>query len=272
MLGRRAAAAANDACPLPHVAGRVICEHLRARLVHDLRPDDLRDPCVRLHPDGDIAGRSEHLGDDEIGILERPAAVRPDGGDAERGDRRDGVARADAHHRASAHVEAERGDHGQVGGARDALERPHALLDREERLQHEQVDAALGERGSLLGERLDARVVCEQPVGLDQLSRRPERPRHELAAGTLARELGSAQVDLARTSRQRPLGKTERRGAEGAREDDVASRLDERPVQLDHLVGSVEQPLLRSEARLDPHRLVVRARRAVRYEHAALGE
>ena len=167
-------------------------------LVDDLGADDLRHAGVRLHPHGNVAGGGEDLGHDEVGILERAPAVRADGRDAERDHGCDRIGRAQAHHRPRAHVEAERDDERQVRHALDALDGPDRLLDGEDRLEHEQVDAAVCERLRLLGVRRDGCLAVQQPVRLDQLPRRAERPGHEPAcARALARELGGAEVHLA---------------------------------------------------------------------------
>ncbi len=200
--------------------------------------------------------------------FERSAAVRADGCDAEGNDGRDGVGRAQAHHRARPHVEGERHDERQVGGALNALDGPDRLFDGEDRLEDEQVDAALGECGGLLGVRRHRRVAIQQPVRLYQLSGRTERPRDEpVGAGRLAREFGCPEVDVSGAPDERAFRETERRRAERAGEDDVGARVDEAAMELDHTLGCLEQPLLGGEAGLHTHRLIVRTRRAVREQH-----
>ena len=246
-------------------------QHLRAGLVDDLGADDPRHAGVRLHPHRQVARRSQDLGHDDVRIREGAAAVQADGCDSERDDGSDGVGRAQPHHRPRSHVERERDDERQVGGALDPLDPPHGLLEREDRLQHEQVGAALGERGRLLGVGCDRTVAVEQPVRLDQLAGWSERARHEaVRAGAVPRQLRRAHVHFAGPARQRALLETQGRGAERTGEDDVGARVDEGPVQLDDAFGSLEQPLLGCQAGLHAHHLVVRPRRAVGDEDASL--
>ena len=51
-----------------------------------------------------------------------------------------------------------------------------------------------------------------------------------------------------------------------------APAVDERAMQLDDALRRLEQPLLGRETGLHAHRLVVRPRRAVGDQHAALGQ
>ena len=55
----------------------------------------------------------------------------------------------------------------------------------------------------LLGVRRDGILAVQEPVGLDQLAGRPERPGDEpIGAGALPGELGSAEVHLAGPARR----------------------------------------------------------------------
>ena len=230
-------------------------------------------PAFGFTQSGRCGARGDELGDDAVGVGERPAAVGAERGHAERLDGRDDVGRAHAHHRPRALVEAERRDERKVGHALHALDRPERFLEREERLEHEQVDAAVGERACLLGESLDRGVVAEQPVRLDELTRRSDRAGHEpLVADRLARELGRTHVHLARATGERAVGQAQAGPAEGAGQDEIRSGVGKAAVQLPHPVRRVEHPFLRRDAGLDPHALVVRAGGAVREQDAAVGE
>ena len=69
-----------------------------------------------------------------------------------------------------------------------------------------------------------------------------------------------------------PSASRSARGAEAAREHKVRACLGEAMMELAHLLRRVEDPLLRCDARLDPHVLVVRPGRAVRDEYWTLGK
>ena len=91
----------------------------------------------------------------------------------------------------------------------------------------------------------------------------PHTWEHTTLADRRTGELSGAQVDVARATRERALGESQRRRPERAGEDDVRAGLDESAMQFDDLVRCLEQPLLRGQARLHAHRLVVRPRRPV---------
>ena len=95
--------------------------------------------------------------------------------------------------------------------------RPEALVQREERLEHEQVDAAVCERTRLLRVGRDREVVRQRAERLGQMSGRPERSRDQhVVADGFARELGGAAVHLDRAAVQRFVREAQRRSAEAS--------------------------------------------------------
>ena len=161
---------------------------------------------------------------------------------------------------------------GRSVDALDPLDRPHGLLDGEDRLEHEQVDAAVGERLRLLGVGRDRVLAVEQPVRLDQLPRRPERARHEPIRRRRPRARARRRGGSPRAARPASGPSASRSGVAPNVQVRTMSApaVGERAVQLDDPLGRLEQPLLGCETGLHAHRLVVRARRAVGDQHAPL--
>jgi len=98
-----------------------------------------------------------------VSASERPQLAPS--GQSERLGRGDDVGGAEPHHRPGSLIEAERHHQRQVGDRGDRLGRPQRLFDREERLEHEQVGAAVGQRAGLFAERLQRELAAERPSG-----------------------------------------------------------------------------------------------------------
>ena len=143
-----------------------------------------------------------------------------------------------------------------------ALDRPERLFEREERLEHEQVDAAVAERLRLFGVRLDADVGSQRSVWLDELASRTVEPATSRSSPTAARASSAARhVHLVvSVEASGPIREPRGRGAEAAREHEVRARLSEAAMQLAHVLRRIEGPSSGDNARLDPHVLVVRPR------------
>ena len=134
------------------------------------------------------------------------------------------------------------GEHRQDGERRDAphrFDRGHELVELEEGLDREEVDAAALEHLGLLGEELLA-FVC----GNASFAERADRAGDEdVAPGDLARlagELDAGAVDLVKVVLQVARGELAPVGAEGVRLDQVGAGLDEADVELDDGLGRAE--------------------------------
>ena len=120
---------------------------------------------------------------------------------------------------------------------RTAASAVQQLLELEERLDEEQVDATGLERGRLLREDLVALVLRELPVVAERADRAADV---DVAAGDLARlarELRPGAVDLPDLVLEPVRGQLPAVGAEGVRLDQVGPRVDEADVKRDHGLG-----------------------------------
>ena len=202
---------------------------------------------------------------------ERPQFV-PTGCDAQGDDCRDGVGRAQTHHRPRAHVERERNDERQVSNALDSLDRPHGLFDGEDRLEHQQVDAALGQRARLFGvaQRPRPRGSAARTARSAGRSGRASPPRGALPAPS--RASSAARRFTSRASSDEGPSVSRSGVAPNVQVRTMSAPASTKaPMQLDDLLGSLEQPLLGCQPRLHAHRLVVRARCAVGDQRAPAG-
>ena len=262
--------------PSVDVAAHVLGEQLRVRVVDDGVADDARHAGVRLHPERHGGRGGEELRHDRVGVVERAAAVRAECGDAERLDRRDDVRGLRP---IIVWVPWSKLKERLSGRPLLALQEPSvaqsAFLEREERLEHEQVDAAVGERAPASGgsafRRRTSRVSTPYgstswPVGA------PSEPPDQVVAHRRARELGRADVQLGCPARERPVGEPRVVAPKvhvSTRSEPASAK---RRCSSRTWSGRVEDPLLGRDARLDPHVLVVRPGRAVREQRTALGK
>ena len=99
-----------------------------------------------------------HLAERGEGGLDARAVVRADRGDAELAEAFRGACGRDPGERFRARVEREHGEHRERGDGADRFDRRFELVQLEEGLDGEEVDAAALEDGRLLGEDLEALV------------------------------------------------------------------------------------------------------------------
>ena len=98
-------------------------------------------------------------------------------------------------------IEAEADDERQIACRLDAADRRHCLLEGEERLHHEQVDATLGKRRGLLGVGGRTLVRPERSEWLGELTGRTERTGHENSVScSLPGDLHGTEIDVARAA------------------------------------------------------------------------
>ena len=120
---------------------------------------------------------------------------------------------------------------------------------------------------------LDRVVVGERAERREQLAGRPDRAGDDHGAGSgvrdLARELGRAAIELEDAAFGAVQLQAVTIAAERVGEDEVGTGVDERAVELLHPLGVLDVPELRRLARLEAHREVVGAGRAVGQEHPA---
>ena len=242
---------------------------LGARGVDELPFDPLRQTGVRQ----DHRARRAHRAERVEAALRPGPAVDPDGVDVEPSQRRGGRSRQHPVGERDLLAERqERDDRPVGGGPLRLLDGDREVLDRGERLEHEQVDAALEQPVDHLPERgADAgRVEVDQVVG-----RRPERSHgpgdQHVPAGDvagLAGDLGAAPRQPAGLVGEAIGGQTHPVGAKGRGLDQVSAgrqvlamdRTDELRPRQDELV---EGGPLR-----DPAREEQRAHRPVRQQRA----
>ncbi len=191
--------------------------------------------------------------------------IRADRGHAELAKSLRRLLRRQAGERLGARVEGEHREDRERGDAADAADRSLELVQLEERLDGEEVDATALEHRSLLGEDLLALVGGDAAPGLAE---RPDRAGDEDVAARdlprLARELDGAAVDRVELVLEVVRGQLGAVGAERVRLDHVRSGLDEPDVELDDRLRCAQVCLFG-----DPH-----ARRCARDEdaHAAVGD
>ena len=169
--------------------------------------------------------------------------VRAGGRDAELGEPVNRLSSGYAGERLGARVEGEHGQDGQGGHAAHGFDRGLELLELEERLHGEEVDAAPLEHRRLLGEDLQALLL-----GHATLAERPDRAGDEdVAAGDLARlagELDRGAVDLDQLVLEVARGELPAVRSERVRLDHVCARLDEADMELDDGLRRAEVRLL----------------------------
>ena len=167
---RRAAAAADDPRAERRCLGGEVAEVLGRRVgVDDAPADDAREADVgqggKRH-----AGVAHRVEREQRGVR-AGAVVRPDRRDVELREPPAGGARIDAAARLGLVVEREQRHDRKRRGSADGLDRGDELIEVEERLDHEQVDAAALEHAGLLGVQ---RPVLARVEHL-QLAERPDR-------------------------------------------------------------------------------------------------
>ena len=240
--GSAAAAAADD--PRAELGGvrRELAEVLGRRVWEDdPLAGEARQADVRHH--GERFPRVTHLLDRPQGRLRACAVVRADRDDVERPQPLGGFVRADAAQRLGVLVEGEERDDRQRGDGANGVDRRRELLELEERLDGEEVDApSLQELGLLREER--PLVV---PV-LARVPERPDRPGYEdVAAGDLTRLAGDLHrrfVDSADVVVEIALTQLAAVGAERVRLHELRARFDEAEVEGEDALRGAEIRLL----------------------------
>ncbi len=155
------------------------------------------------------------------------------------------------------------GAHGVHGGG--------GLVPVAEGLEHQQVHAALDQRGGLLAKDFPRLVDAGLAPRLDAHPERPDRPGHVTAlAGGLTGQLGAGQVYCVDLVAQTEGAQLEPRGAEGVGFDDVGAGREVFTMDVGDQ-GRLRE-IERLEAAVDEDALAVqhRAHRAVTHEHAGL--
>ena len=259
---RRAAAAADDAGAEPPRLRRELGEVVRGRVRED-------DAVAGEAREADVRERGEHepvalhRGERVQGRRRAGAVVRARRGDIELDEPlRRGLGR-DAAERLAVGVEGHQRDDWERRDAAHGLDRGDELVEVEERLEHEQVDAAALEDLRLLAEVLALLGGVEPLDVADRADRAGDvdvRARH---LSGLAREAHRRRVDpleLVLEVVPRQLAPV---GAERVRLDQLGAGADEARVQGDDALGRAQVRLLRAAQTRD----CARDQRA----HAAVG-
>jgi hypothetical protein len=150
-----------------------------------------------------------------------------------------GAGGGDPRERFCARVEREHCEYRQGGDAADGFDRRFELVELEEGLDSEEIDAPALEDGSLLCEDLLALV------GLDRLvAERADRAGDEHVAARdlsrLASELDAGAIDVRELVLEVVGGELASVGAKRVRFDHVGTRLDEADVELDDGLGRAQ--------------------------------
>ena len=208
---------------------------LREVLRRGVRVDD---PVPRHAREADVRHRGEretvavHLAERGQGGLDAGAVICADRSHAEVAEPFCSAGGGEPRERFCARVEREHCEHRQGGDAADGFDRRLELVELEESLDCEEVDAAALEDGGLLGEDLLALV------GLDRLvAEGADRAGDEHVAARdlprLASELDAGAVDVRELVLEVVGGELAAVGAERVRFDHVRPGLDEADVELD---------------------------------------
>ncbi len=235
--GRPAAAADHAGAEVPCVRGE-LREVLRRRVrVDDAVAGHARETDVRHR--GEREPVAVHLAQRGEGGLDAGAVIRADRGHAEVAEAFSGVSGGEPRERFCARVERQHCEHRQGGDAADGLDRRLELVELEEGLDGEEVDAAALEDGGLLGEDLLALV------GLDRLvAEGADRAGDEHVAARdlprLACQLDAGAVDVRELVLEVAGGELAAVGAERVRFDHVRPGLDEADVELDDGLGRAQ--------------------------------
>ena len=233
--------------------------------VHE-SPADLRGtPGVRARHERDVAGRRPHVADHTQQLRRTLAAVRADRIrpqlDQALGDlrRRRAQQRAVVLRERRAHHDRER-RRARAGGGERLLHLAQVRL----RLDDQQVDAAVGERGGLVPVGLERILRLDPAVRSQPHAQRPHRTGHEPGAGVTGEGRRGA-VELGRPRGETVRAQPEPVPPERVREDDVGAGVDERAMDLEDPLRVVD--VQQFEARADRLALLDQRR-----AHAAVGQ
>jgi len=215
-----------------------------------------REPDVRQRGQRRAAVRAHRLERGQRSVQAR-AVVRADRGELQRPQAGGRVGGGHAGERLGALVEGQRGDDRQARDAANRFDRGFELVQVVEGLDHEKVDAAAVQQGSLLREELDSLVRRD-----GQVAERSDRARDEdLTArdlARLARQLHACAVDALELVFEVELRELAPVGAEGVRLDQVGAGADKARVQCLDTLGSAQIGLFRA----------AQARHRAGHEHA----
>ena len=222
-------------------------------------------PGVRARHERDVAGRRPHVADHPQQLRRTLAAVRADRVrpqlDQALGDLRRGGAqqRAVVLRERRAHHDRER-RRARAGGGERLLHLAQVRL----RLDDQQVDAAVGERGGLLPVGLERVLRLDPAVRSQPHAQRPHRTGDEPGAGVTGEGRRRA-VELGRPRGEAVRAQPEPVPPERVREDDVGAGVDERAMDLEDPLRVVD--VQQFEARADRLALLDQRR-----AHAAVGQ
>jgi hypothetical protein len=162
-------------------------------------------------------------------------------------------------------------DDGQRRHAADGLDRRDQLVQIAKGLEHEQVDAALGERRGLLAKRILGLGRAGAAPRLDPHAQRANRAGHPHAvAGGMTRNARALRVERLGLVGQTEVGQLEPVGAKGVRLDDVGARADVLAVHLGDQVGLRQVEFVETAIEKDALAIEHRPHRAVTDQHARI--
>ena len=243
LRGRRPAAAAHDPCAEPDRLHGELGEVVGGRVgVHDAAARQAREADVRQR--GERKPGAAHAAKGPERDRRPGAVIRPDRRDVERREPAGRGLGADAARDLRVVVERQERDDREGGDAAHRLDGDDQLLEVEERLDHEEVDAAPLEHLRL---RRVERAVLGRVEHLE-LAERADRPCDEdVAARDLARLAGEPHaggVDLLERVVEEDARELAPVRAERVRLDQLGARGDVARVDGDHALGRAEVRLL----------------------------
>ena len=256
-VGRRGpAAAADDPGAGCQRDGRDLGEPVRVGRVDELPLNPLRQPRVRHERAGQcMAGRVDPAQGVERGTGP-DAAVDPERVGAGDDQQVRGRLGCPAVGQAELLAERHRGDDREVRRGADLGDRQQELVQVVERLEDEQVDAALQQPIELLAEGRPRRRVADPEIAVRRTAQRADRPANErIPAGDiacLAGQLRGPSVQARRDVAQAPAREPDPVRTEGRRLDEVGPGVEVLPVDRADQVGPRENELVEAGALRDP--------------------
>ena len=240
---RSAAAADHPRAQRSRLRGE-LGEVLRRRVrIDDSAAREAGETDVRERREG--AAVAHRLERGERGV-EAGSVVGADGGELVIGESRHHVGRRHAAEGLRVLVEGQHRDDRQAGNALDGLDRGRQLVELEERLDHEEVDASPVQQSRLLGEV----IAPFGRIDVAQFTERADRARDvDVAPGDLARlarQLDAGLVDPLELVLEVMRAQLVAVCAERVRLDQLGAGLDEALVQRDDALGRTDIRLLRT--------------------------
>ena len=171
-----------------------------------------------------------------------------------------------ARERASVLVAGEGHDGGLAADAAHGQQRRAGFGQGHHRLDYEQVDARLLQRGGLLGVDVEKLFKARRAERGEEQPRGGDVPGHErAAAGGLLRYRRQAEVELAHAVEYASRLELDAVRAEGGRVDHPAAGVNVAPLYVQHRLGVLQHPGLGAAAAGEAALLQLGARRAVEY-------